>query len=127
MTKKKTTLEDQDLITERSSMGRRSSIAAVGAAVLGAATLVGITPSEAEAQCSDRDPNDPVGRGRYCGGGTGCTDRDPGDRAGWGRRCGPSGCSDSDPQDPGGNGRHCGRRTCSDRDPSDPVGAGRHC
>jgi hypothetical protein len=123
VTKKKNTLDEKDLITER-SLGRRSSIAAVGAAVLGAAALVGMPASEAEAQCTDRDPSDRPGRGRSCG--TGCTDRDPSDRPGWGRRC-TSGCSDSDPHDPGGNGRHCGRRSCSDSDPRDPVGRGRHC
>lgn len=121
--KKKATLEDSELITER-SMGRRSSIAAVGAAVLGAAAVVGITPSEAEAQCTDRDPSDAPGRGRGCG--SGCTDRDPNDRAGYGRRCGGGGCSDRDPNDPVGRGRYCGR-SCSDSDPNDPVGRGRHC
>jgi anaerobic selenocysteine-containing dehydrogenase len=124
VTKKKTSLEDQDLVTER-AMSRRSSFAAVGAAVLGSAALVGGSVSKAEAQCTDRDPSDPPGRGRGCG--TGCTDRDPSDRAGFGRFCGGGGCSDRDPSDPVGRGRHCGYRSCSDSDPTDPVGRGRHC
>jgi hypothetical protein len=122
---RKKSLSEEDMITER-PMGRRSSMAAIGATVLGTAAIVGGTPSQAEAQCSDRDPHDPAGRGRYCGGG-GCSDRDPNDPAGRGRYCGSSGCSDSDPHDPGGNGRRCGRRSCSDSDPYDPAGAGRHC
>ncbi|AKF11293.1 hypothetical protein [Sandaracinus amylolyticus] len=105
--KKKKTLEDADLVTER-PMGRRSSIALLGGAVLGAAGIIAATtPSQAEAQCtdSDRGPNaDPGGRGR----GNGVTDSDGGpnaDRAGCGR--GRRSCSDSDPNDPAGRGRHC--------------------
>lgn len=103
-TKKKTTLSDEQMITDR-PMGRRSSFALLGAGVLGAAGLVGVSalsPSQAEAQCtdSDRGPNaDPAGRGR----GRGVSDSDPNDPAGCGRRA----CSDSDPNDPGGRGRHC--------------------
>jgi len=99
--KKKTSLTEDEVIIER-SMGRRSSMAMLGASVLGATVLVGVaTPEHAEAQCSDSDPYDPAGRGRRC-----CR-----------------GVSDSDPYDPAG----CGRRSCSDSDPYDPAGAGRHC
>jgi hypothetical protein len=45
---------------------------------------------------TDRDPGDPIGRGRGGGGG------------GNAGNAGRSGCSDSDPTDPGGNGRNCG-------------------
>lgn len=122
---KKLSLEDADLITER-PMSRRSSVAVVGAALIGAAGIVATTPERAEAQCSDSDPYDPAGRGRRCGV-SGCSDSDPNDPGGNGRHCrAASGCSDSDPYDPGGNGRHC-RRSCSDADPYDPGGAGRHC
>jgi hypothetical protein len=98
--KKTVTLSDDDLIVAR-PMGRRSSMAMLGAGVLGAVGLVAATPQQAEAQCSDSDPYDPVGRGRRC-----CR-----------------GISDSDPNDPAG----CGRRRCSDSDPHDPAGLGRHC
>lgn len=128
MVKKKRSLDDQEMTTER-PIGRRSSMAAVGAGVLGAAALVA-GAGEAEAQCSDRDPNDPAGRGRWCRGGGACSDRDPNDPVGAGRRCGGGGygvCSDADPYDPAGRGRRCGRRVCSDSDPYDPAGAGRHC
>lgn len=126
--KKKFSLEDSDMITER-PIGRRASVAVVGAVLVGAAGIVATTPSQAEAQgCSDSDPRDAVGRGRHCGV-SGCSDSDPHDPGGNGRHCRPqvSGCSDSDPRDPGGNGRHCGRRSCSDADPYDPAGGGRHC
>lgn len=97
--KKKQTLSDTDLVTER-PMGRRSSMAMLGGAILGAAGLVAAaTPQQAEAQCTDRDPQDPAGRGR----GRGISDSDPSDPAGCGRRA----CSDSDPNDPAGRGRHC--------------------
>jgi hypothetical protein len=99
MSKKKTTLDDGDMITDR-AIGRRSSMALLGAGVIGAAGLVAAaTPSTAEAQCTDRDPQDPAGRGR----GRGISDSDPSDPAGCGRRA----CSDSDPNDPAGRGRHC--------------------
>ncbi len=103
--KKKKTLSDTDLVTER-PMGRRSSMAMLGGAVLGAAGLVAAaTPQQAQAQCTDNDSgsnSDPAGRGR----GRGVSDSDGGrnaDPAGCGRRS----CSDSDPNDPGGRGRHC--------------------
>jgi hypothetical protein len=117
--KKTVTLSDDDLIVAR-PMGRRSSMAMLGAGVLGAVGLVAGTPQQAEAQCSDRDPYDPAGRGRRCC--SGVSDRDPHDPAGCGRRsC--RGISDRDPHDPAG----CGRRRCSDSDPHDPAGLGRHC
>jgi hypothetical protein len=121
------TLADEDVSTERPLVGRRSSLALLGAALVGASAVV--APSEAEAQCTDRDPSDRPGRGR----GTGVTDRDSGrgaDRAGCGRG-GPrtTGITDRDPNDPAGNGRGS-RRRCSDSDSgrfADPGGAGRHC
>lgn len=116
----KLVLRDEDMETHR--VGRRSSLAILGAAVAGAALVTG-SPSTAEASCTDRDPNDPSGSGR----GNGITDRDPNDSAGCGRGGGGgrSGITDSDPGDPRGNGR--GRRSCSDSDPRDRVGAGRRC
>jgi hypothetical protein len=104
MSKKKQTLSDDQMVTER-PMGRRSSMAMLGAGVLGAVGLVGaVAPSEAEAQCTDSDSGygaDPAGRGRRCC--RGISDSDPSDPVGCGRRA----CSDSDPHDPGGQGRHC--------------------
>lgn len=101
---KKSTLVAADVVTDR-PIGRRSSLRAVGLGVASVALgMVGAAalPTDAAAQCSDRDPYDPAGRGRSCG----CR-----------------GVSDSDPYDPVG----CGRRRCSDRDPYDPGGSGRHC
>jgi hypothetical protein len=120
------TLTDDEVETERSLVGRRSSLALLGAALVGAGAVV--APSKAEAQCTDRDPGDRAGRGR----GNGVSDRDSGrraDPAGCGRG-GPrtSGITDRDPNDPAGNGR--GARRCSDSDGgryADPVGAGRRC
>ncbi|HHH29745.1 MAG TPA: hypothetical protein ENK57_15560 [Polyangiaceae bacterium] len=105
----KKTLEENDIDTQP-VIGRRSSIRAVGAAVLGAAALAAgaaVTPQKASAQSdSDGGPNaDPAGRGR-----TGVTDSDGGsnaDRAGHGRG---RRCSDADGgnyADPAGRGRHC--------------------
>jgi hypothetical protein len=101
--KRQPSLSDRELVTER-PIGRRSGIAAIGAALAGAAGWVIAAPELAEAQCTDRDRGrraDPAGRGRSC-----CR-----------------GISDSDPRDPAG----CGRRACSDRDPYDPAGRGRRC
>jgi hypothetical protein len=100
---KKKTLTDLDLTTDR-PIGRRSSMAVLGAGVLGTAmAAVGIAAAPGSAHaipgCTDRDPTDPAGNGR-------------------GR-----GISDSDPRDPVG----CGSRACSDADPHDPAGRGRHC
>jgi hypothetical protein len=111
MSEKKKTLENDEIITER-VIGRRSTLGAIGATVLGAAALTAVGASvgrsSAKAQ-SDSDPNDAAGHGR-----TGRTDSDSGpnaDRAGHG-----SG------HDGGGHGRHC-----SDSDPRDGVNHGRHC
>lgn len=114
----KLSLSDEDVVTER-PMGRRSSIAMLGGALIGAAGLAAAIPQRAEAQVTDRDPSDPAGRGRGC---PGWSDSDPSDPAGCGRR---TGITDSDPSDPAGRGR--GRRSCSDADPYDPAGRGRHC
>ena len=116
-------------------VSRRSFLGKVlGGAAIGAVAIVG-GATEAEAQrCTDRDPYDRVGGGRWCRRRrrrTGCTDRDPSDPGGNGR-CGGrrryrSGITDSDPGDPVGNGRGRGRRRSgiTDSDPSDPVGNGR--
>jgi hypothetical protein len=104
MADEKKKLSDDDVVIER-TIGRRSSLARLGAALIGGAALAaGAAPEHAEAQCTDSDPYDRAGRGRHCG--TGCTDSDPRDRAGQGRHCARS-CSDSDPGDPVGRGRHC--------------------
>jgi hypothetical protein len=97
----KKTLGTDDISTER-TVSRRSAMGLLGAGAVGAAVMaVGLSaPSTAEAQCSDRDPSDPAGRGRCC-----------------------RGISDSDPSDGAG----CGRRSCSDSDPSDGAGLGRRC
>jgi hypothetical protein len=98
--KKTVTLSDDEVVIAR-TMGRRSGMAMLGAGVIGAVGLVAGMSQRVEAQCSDRDPQDPPGRGRSC-----CR-----------------GISDADPSDPAG----CGRRFCSDTDTGDPVGRGRHC
>jgi len=116
---------------ETRKVSRRSFLGKVlGGAAIGAVAIVG-GATEAEAQrCTDRDPYDRVGNGRWCRRRrrrTGCTDRDPGDRVGNGRcrrRRYGSGITDSDPGDPVGRGR--GRRSgITDSDPGDPVGRGR--
>lgn len=116
-------------------VSRRSFLGKVlGGAAIGAVAIVG-GATEAEAQrCTDRDPYDRVGNGRWCRRRrrrSGCTDSDGGryaDPAGNGRcrRRRGTGITDRDPGDPVGNGR--GRRYRSgitDSDPSDPVGNGR--
>ena len=128
-TNAKRTLSDADVATEHPKLGRRSSLVALGAAAVGAAAIVSV-PGTAAA-CTDRDPNDPAGRGR----GNGITDRDGGpsaDPAGCGRGTSyaprPTGFTDRDPNDAAGNGR--GPRACSDADGGpygDPAGRGRHC
>lgn len=128
----KRTLSDADVATEHPKIGRRSSLVALGAAAVGAAAIVTV-PGTAEA-CTDRDPQDPAGRGR----GNGVTDSDRGygaDPAGCGRGGNgyappprQTGYTDRDPNDPAGNGR--GPRACSDSDGGpygDPAGRGRHC
>jgi len=106
---------------------RRSFLARVAGVT--AAALAGGTSRAG--QVTDRDPTDPVGRGR--GGGTGITDADSGvgaDPAGRGRGGGPrpgsTGVTDSDPGDPVGRGRGGSGITDSDSGPyADPRGRGR--
>lgn len=113
-------------------VSRRSFISKViGGAVIGTVAVIAPT-APAEAQYTDNDPYDPVGRGRGRRGRpyTGVTDRDPGDPVGRGRgrrRRGRTGITDRDPSDPVGNGRGRRRRGTgiTDRDPYDPVGNGR--
>ncbi len=124
-------------MSEERPVNRRSFLARVGgAAVLAGGGLALFGPTEAEAQryCTDRDPYDPVGRGRRCRRRrryTGITDRDPSDPAGygrgWRRRRRYTGITDRDPYDPVGNGRgrRRRRRYVTDSDPYDPVGRGR--
>ena len=111
------------------SISRRSFLATVaGSAIAGGGALA--ATGAGAFQTSDRDPSDPIGRGR--GGGSGVTDNDPSDPVGRGRggnRGGStqrSGVTDGDPSDPIGNGRGGGRggtRTgITDSDPTDPVG-----
>jgi hypothetical protein len=117
-------------MSENRPINRRSFLARVGGVALlagGAMSLVSTTEAQA---ITDRDPSDPVGRGRgrrrYR-----CTDRDPYDPVGRGRRCrsGPrrryTGITDRDPRDPAGYGRGRRRRRITDNDPTDPVGRGR--
>lgn len=141
----KKTLDADDILTER-QIGRRSTLGAIGATLVGAAAitsgLAAGAPESAEAQ-TDSDTGryaDRAGQGR-----TGVTDSDSGDRAGHGRGRRrppprpPRSCTDSDSgqfADPGGQGRNCGRRrppprrNCSDSDSgqwADPGGQGRRC
>ena len=113
-------------VSRRSFLGR-----VLGGAVVGTVAIIA-TAEPAEAQYTDSDPYDPVGRGR----GRGITDRDPYDPVGRGRgwrgrrrrRRGWTGITDRDPYDPVGNGRgRRRRRICTDRDPYDPVNRGRWC
>jgi len=115
-------------------VSRRSFISKViGGAMIGTVAVIAPT-APAEAQITDSDPYDPVGRGRgrrrYR---SGITDRDPSDPVGNGRgrrrRRYTSGITDRDPYDPVGNGRgrRRRRRICSDSDPYDPGGQGRRC
>jgi hypothetical protein len=88
-----------------------TSMAGVATATMGAAVVTVATTQPAQAQrCTDRDPYDPAGGGRWC------------------RRRRVS-CTDRDPYDPAGGGRWCRRRrvSCTDRDPYDPAGRGRWC
>lgn len=143
MSDEKKTLGEDDIETER-GIGRRSTIGIIGASFAAMAGVLGIEPSEAEAQCTDSDGGqwaDPGGGGRRCRR-SGCSDSDGGrwaDPAGAGRRCGGgvrvvprTGCTDGDGgrwADPAGGGRRC-VRSCSDPDSgrwSDPAGRGRRC
>ncbi|MGE0179367.1 MAG: hypothetical protein AB7O91_06065 [Sphingomonas sp.] len=108
-------------------VSRRSFITKVlGGAVIGTVAVIAPT-APAEAQFTDRDPYDPVGRGRRGRPYTGITDRDPYDPVGRGRgrRRRRTGITDRDPSDPVGNGRGRRRTGITDRDPSDPIGNGR--
>ena len=107
-------MSDEVREDETRKVSRRSFLSRVlGGAVIGTVAIIG-GESEAEAQrCTDRDPYDRVGRGRWC------------------RRRRRWRCTDRDPYDPVGRGR-CGRRRrwrrrCTDRDPYDAVGRGRWC
>ncbi len=93
------TLSEDDITTER-TMGRRSTLATLGAAVATITGILGLDVGEAEAQCTDSDGGryaDPAGGGRRC--------RRRRRRARRRRRC-----SDSDGgryADPAGRGRRC--------------------
>jgi hypothetical protein len=114
-------------MSEERPVNRRSFLSRVaGAAFLGGTAIALVSGEEAGA-ITDRDPYDPVGRGR----GRRCTDRDPGDPVGRGRWCrgggrrGWTGITDRDPYDRPGYGRGRRRRHYTDNDPYDPVGRGR--
>ena len=95
-------------------VSRRSFLSRVlGGAVIGTVAVIATT-ERAEAQFTDNDPYDPVGRGRRGRPYTGITDRDPSDPVGRGRgrrrrRRRWSGLTDRDPYDPVGRGRWCRR------------------
>ena len=96
MSKKKMSLSEEDITTER-TMGRRGMLQMVGGTLLAGAAVTAVgavaraeNPSEL---ANDRDPSDGAGRGR-----TGHTDRDTGgngDAAGRGV-CAERGVTDSD-------------------------------
>jgi len=116
------TLSDDEIV-EAPETDRRGAMRFLGVAALGAAVAAFFgNTQEAEAQrCTDRDPNDGVGRGRRCAPryNTGVTDRDPNDGVGAGRGYRRPvynrpvyrrSCTDSDGgrfADPGGRGRRC--------------------
>jgi hypothetical protein len=116
---------------------RRSFLGRVigGAALIGAGTVLGSTP--ANAQTTDQDPVDSAncGRGRPNHRRSGLNDSDPVDQAGRGRGGVPncrgrrrSGITDQDPRDGAGlgRGRPNRRRTgLNDSDPVDNAGWGR--
>ena len=114
-------------------LNRRSFLVQVAAGGIVGGALATISGNASAFQITDRDPSDPVGRGR--GGGTGITDRDSGagaDPVGRGRGTRPgqgTGITDSDSgagADPAGRGRGGTRVTDSDRGPAaDPPGRGR--
>lgn len=95
MSKKKISLSEQDITTER-TMGRRGMLQMVGGTLLAGAavTAVGsVARAEVSELANDSDPSDGAGRGR-----TGHTDRDSGgngDAAGRGV-CAERGVTDSD-------------------------------
>ena len=98
-------------------LSRRSFLGRVAGGALVSAAAITVVTDEASAQsgCSDADSGrygDPGGNGRRCRRPTGCSDRDPSDPIGRGRRCGgrPAGCTDRDTgrySDPVGRGRRC--------------------
>jgi hypothetical protein len=103
------TLTDADISSRRATR-RELLLASLGIAAAGAMAVV--SPAQAQYNCTDSDPSDSPGRGRYCGPSrTGCSDSDPNDSPGYGRRCGYvppyRSCSDSDPSDRPGYGRRC--------------------
>lgn len=112
------------------TLSRRSFLGRVaGGALVGGAALTAIATG-AQAQVTDSDSGpyaDPAGRGR---GSTGVTDRDPSDPVGRGRGY-RSGITDRDSgryADPPGRGRGVTRTGITDGDSgstSDPVGNGR--
>ncbi len=105
MSKKRFSLSEEDITTER-TMGRRGMLQMVGGTLLAGAavTAVGsVARAERPTQlATDSDPSDGAGRGR-----TGHSDRDSGsqqDQAGHGV-CAERGVNDSDPDDGAGRGR----------------------
>jgi hypothetical protein len=127
----------------RRKLSRRSFLAAVAGSAVAGGGLIAARGEAGAFQTTDRDPTDPIGRGRGTSGGV--TDRDPGDPIGRGRGTSGgsgggnnqgtrTGVTDSDPTDPighgrggGGSGGSAARSGCSDSDPSDPAGNGRNC
>lgn len=106
---KKLTLTDADISSRR--VARRQVLLA-GLGFVAAGAMAAVSPARAQYSCSDSDPSDRPGYGRYCG-------------------PRPSNCSDTDPSDTPGYGRRCGYvppyRNCSDADPDDSPGYGRRC
>jgi hypothetical protein len=119
------------------NLNRRSFLATVAGSAVAGGGLLAVSGEAGAVQVTDRDPSDPLGRGRGGGGSrSGITDRDPSDPIGNGRGGAGggnrSGVTDRDPSDPIGNGRGGSagggtRSGCSDSDPSDPGGNGRNC
>ena len=118
----------------RRKLSRRSFLGTVAGSAVAGGSLLAVHGEGKAFQITDRDPSDPIGRGR--GVSSWITDSDPSDPVGRGRggsRGTRSGITDSDPSDPIGNGRGGTRggggtaSGCSDRDPTDPGGNGRNC
>jgi hypothetical protein len=81
-------LKDVPASKPEERLGRRLFFFKAAAVIGVAAATVAGTTTEAEAQwCTDRDPYDPRGRGRWCRRRRYCTDRDPYDARGRGIRC----------------------------------------
>jgi hypothetical protein len=86
------------------------SLAGVATVAMVAAVVTTATPEPAQAQsCTDRDPGDAVGYGRWCRRRyyRGVTDRDPYDAPGRGIRRRRRWCTDADPYDARGRGIRC--------------------